>query len=193
MKKATSERKIPAAAIIGGILLVAVVAVVLMATQLQPKEAPYTPASPQPQPPVTTGGQTMKPAEEPPCNHDGICDANETKQWCPGDCIPPEVISAERSAETPYQNETSPTVTISVQAGNGVQSCGVSPNDAAQWDCVVKSPGAITTDVDCTLRNYVWDGKYMIILRCKDTQGNDIPAKMIDDIIICADPLGCKR
>jgi hypothetical protein len=186
-----AAKKIPIKAIMAGVAIVAILGLMAVAWTPSQKPEPYTPPT---TPTVEANGTKETPPVAPPaCDHDEFCDVEETREGCPGDCIPSKALAAERSDATPSQAATKPVVTVTMQDPDGVQSCGVSETDAAQWACAVKSPGAIVSEVDCTLQNYQWDGKYMLILRCKDTKGNDIPPAMMDDVIVCADPLGCKR
>jgi hypothetical protein len=141
--------------------------------------------------PVNNTNQTV-PEKIIICDNDRVCDAGENSVDCARDCIASTGLSAARSNES-NQTDTTPTVTVKMQDPDGIRSCGTSVTDSLQWDCVVKEPGAVVTDVDCTLRNYGLDGVYMMILRCKNNNGNDVTPVMMDDIIICADPLGCKR
>jgi hypothetical protein len=138
-----------------------------------------------------TNGTATEPAEI-MCDYDGSCDAGENANDCPHDCISSTGLSAVRSEES-NTTDTTPTVTITMQDPEGIASCGTSETDSLQWDCAVENPGAVITNVSCTLENYGLDGKYMLILRCKDMDNNDVTPVMVDDIIICADELGCKR
>ena len=140
----------------------------------------------------STAENTTIPVKVIVCDHDNVCDTGENSADCPYDCIASTGLSAARSNDSNI-TDTTPTVTIKMQDPYGIQSCGASPTDSLQWDCVVREPGEIVTDVDCTLKNYDLDGKYMLILRCKNNNGGDVTPVMMDNIIICADKLGCKR
>ena len=171
--------------VVAGIVLVAaiVVALLLIGMDVNGTVVMPTPMPPTPTPEPTPG----------PCDFDDYCDEGETIEWCPSDCIASTGLSAERKNESEFPAETSPTVTVTMQDPQGIETCGVSPTASHQWDCVVKSPGEIISEVDCTLQDYGWDGNYMFVLRCKDGAGGDVTPVMVDDITICASPLGCAR
>ena len=127
------------------------------------------------------------------CNYDGVCDNIETRESCPEDCIEPQALSANRSEETPITHSM-PVLEILMESGTGVASCGSGTADSSQWECVVQTPGATSTMVHCTLQNYYFDGSYMLALRCKDNNNDDLPMQLIDDTNVCADPVaGCGR
>ena len=146
--------------------------------------------APTPMPPIATPMPTPEPE---PCDFDGYCDVNETIEGCPDDCIPSTGLDAERNETSEYPSDTTPTITVTMQDPQGIQTCGVSPTDVDQWECIVKSPGEIVSEVDCTLLDYELDGKYAFVLRCKDGQGDNVTPVLVDDVIICADPMGCAR
>jgi hypothetical protein len=178
MEKAKEKTKeIPTNLLVAGILVIALLVIVAVAVTWKAPAAPPT----GPTAPVTA------------CNNDGTCGAGETKENCPNDCVPTGALEAARTVDSP-QSDTTPTITVKMSNAGGVQSCGSGATDSTKWECVVKSPGATLTDVDCTLKNYFYDGTYMLALRCKDNAGADIPMQVIDNIYVCADKQsGCAR